>query len=367
MHELNHKEMKLLLEDLYECQIAPYMWGTFGIGKSTIVHEFGQEHGMDVVDERMATIDAVDFRGIPFIDTKEKFVEWIKPKIFHRKYASDGKPIPKLIFLDELNLAPPMTQSAAYQLILDRKLGDDIKLLDEDFVIAAGNIDSDGGATYDIVPPLANRFFNVKLSNPSEGFLEKAAKVRIHPSIIGYLTVHPQDIHTYNPEEKALINATNRTWFMLSKLLTYKEAKVGYLNKEIITTLASGLIPNVTAVKFAKFHEQGQMFPTYKSIVEGKPDKPLQPENAASSISFIIGATQYLSDPDNIRDKEKAETITRFIWEAPTDHIYADSKVAYCRTIMKDQVWLAQLAIDNDPSVPSVIKLYNQYKQITKA
>ncbi len=366
MRELNHQELKLLLEDLYQCQLAPFVWGTFGIGKSTIIHEFGAEHGMDVVDERMATIDAVDFRGIPYIDTEQKFVEWIKPKIFNRKYDDAGKPIPKLIFLDELNLAPPMTQSAAYQLILDRKLGDDIQLMDTDFVVAAGNVDNDGGATYDIVPPLSNRFFNVRLSNPIKGFLEKAESVNLHPSIIGYLTLNGHELHTYNSNEKNLINATNRSWFAFSKLLKYKESKVGNLTKEQIQVLGSGLIPEAIVTKFAKFHYEGQLFPSYQSILEGTPDRELTKENAASSIAFTIGAVQFLSDPDNARDPVKAEKISKFIFDAAPTLIYADSKVAYCRSLLHKHVWLAQLVLSKDSQVPTVMKMYSQFQAIVK-
>jgi MoxR-like ATPase len=53
--------------------------------------------------------------------------------------------------------APPTVSAAAYQLILDRRLGDYV--VPEGWVIfAAGNRQGDRGVTYSMPAPLANRF-----------------------------------------------------------------------------------------------------------------------------------------------------------------------------------------------------------------
>jgi MoxR-like ATPase len=52
-----------------------------------------------------------------------------------------------ILFLDEITSAPPTVSAAAYQLILDRRLGDYV--VPEGWVIfAAGNRQGDRGVTY---------------------------------------------------------------------------------------------------------------------------------------------------------------------------------------------------------------------------
>ena len=67
------------------------------------------------------------------------------------------------LFLDEMNSAAPSVQAAAYQLILNRKVGQ-YKLPDNVSVVAAGNREADKGVTYRMPAPLANRFIHLELA-----------------------------------------------------------------------------------------------------------------------------------------------------------------------------------------------------------
>jgi MoxR-like ATPase len=64
---------------------------------------------------RLSQLDSVDLRGIPSI--KDSRTVWMPP-IF---LPTEGVGI---LFLDELNSAPPSVQAAIYQLMLDRKIGE---------------------------------------------------------------------------------------------------------------------------------------------------------------------------------------------------------------------------------------------------
>ena len=52
-----------------------------------------------------------------------------------------------VLFLDELNSAPPSTQAAAYQLVLNRRVGNYV-LPENVVMIAAGNRETDKGVVY---------------------------------------------------------------------------------------------------------------------------------------------------------------------------------------------------------------------------
>ena len=83
---------------------------------------------------------------------KDDRTEWITPNFLPSK--GEG-----ILFLDELTSAPPMTQAACYQLVLDRALGD-YRLPDGWSVLAAGNPASERGVSYSMPRPLLNRFGN---------------------------------------------------------------------------------------------------------------------------------------------------------------------------------------------------------------
>src|ERR1039457_2993069 len=91
--------------------VALHIWGACGVGKSQLVKQVAQHLKRDFIDVRAVQLDPVDFRGLPRI--KDDRTEWITPNFLPT--SGDG-----ILFLDELTSAPPMTQAACYQLVLDR-------------------------------------------------------------------------------------------------------------------------------------------------------------------------------------------------------------------------------------------------------
>ena len=60
---------------------------------------------------------------------------WLKPKIFQ---MNEEKDVVNILFLDEITAAPQSVQAVAYQITLDRTVGEH-KLQGNCIVIAAGN------------------------------------------------------------------------------------------------------------------------------------------------------------------------------------------------------------------------------------
>ncbi|MFO7596399.1 MAG: hypothetical protein R6W92_08665 [Desulfocurvibacter africanus] len=81
-----------------------FPWGAPGVGKSQVVVQVAAKHGLELVDIRAVLLDPVDLRGIPRIDEAGNAV-WSSPSFLPRK----GRGI---LFLDELNTAPPLVQAA---------------------------------------------------------------------------------------------------------------------------------------------------------------------------------------------------------------------------------------------------------------
>lgn len=127
-----------ILEKEFECVRAGFhtpvmMWGPPGVGKSQLVAQAAQRHGVPLLDIRLSQMEPSDLRGIPF--RVNDSVEWAVPSILPdvKRHGDSG-----FLFLDEITSAPPSVSAAAYQLILDRRLGL-YEIPDAWVVVAAGN------------------------------------------------------------------------------------------------------------------------------------------------------------------------------------------------------------------------------------
>ena len=128
------------------------LWGPPGVGKSQMVAQVAEKNNIPVIDIRLSQMEPSDLRGIPFKNGAE--VEWAIPSMLPNTKRHGPKGI---LFLDEITSAPPSVSAAAYQLILDRKLGN-YEVPKGWAIFAAGNRQGDRGVTYTMPAPLANRF-----------------------------------------------------------------------------------------------------------------------------------------------------------------------------------------------------------------
>ena len=125
-----------------------------------------------------------------------------------------------ILFLDEMNSAAPAVQAAAYQLILNRKVGQ-YTLPDNVLIVAAGNREADKGVTYRMPAPLANRFVHLELRVDFDDWFAWAVAPQnnIHSDVVGYLTFAKKDLYDFDPKSPSRSFATPRSWSFVSELL----------------------------------------------------------------------------------------------------------------------------------------------------
>ena len=138
-----------------------FLWGPPGIGKSELVEGITNELGGLMIDLRLGQMEPTDIRGIPFYNKETNTMEYAAPGDLPDEETASQYPI-VVLFLDEMNSAPASVQSAAYQLILNRRVGK-YRLPDNVVMVAAGNRESDKGVTYRMPTPLANRFIHQEM------------------------------------------------------------------------------------------------------------------------------------------------------------------------------------------------------------
>lgn len=185
------------------------IWGQPGIGKSAVIKQICQELSIDLIDMRLLNYDPVDLRGVPsVVDAKTK---WNVPDFFPE--GGSG-----ILFLDEINAAPPAVQASAYQLIFDRQLGD-YYLPDGWAIVAAGNRIGDRAVVHQMPSALANRFIHVCTEVRNEDWQDWAVNNGIDERVIGMLNWRKDLINTFNPKQNNTAFATPRTWHYVSDIL----------------------------------------------------------------------------------------------------------------------------------------------------
>ena len=225
-----------------------FVQGQPGIGKSQAVQEIADNLEKElnkkvfVSDIRLLLFNPVDLRGIPIADMSEKTSIWLKPEVFK---LNDSEDVINILFLDELTAAPSSLQAAAYQIALDRKLGEH-KIPKNTFIIAAGNRLGDRAIVYDMPTPLKNRFMHFELDIDLSSWLIWAERKNIHPEILNFLNINPDKFSSNNFEKSDNIIVTPRSWELLSNLLDTLEGNIiereNYISSIIGTSLTKLLL-----------------------------------------------------------------------------------------------------------------------------
>jgi hypothetical protein len=247
----------------FRVQRPLFLWGPPGIGKSELVENITAELGGLMIDLRLGQMEPTDIRGIPFYNKDIGKMDWAPPVELPDEEMAKDYPI-VVLFLDELNSAAPSVQSAAYQLILNRRIGK-YRLPKNVVIVAAGNRESDKGVTYRMPTPLANRFLHQEMKVDFASWQEWAVTNRVHKDVVGYLSFAKQDLYDFDAKSSSRAFATPRTWSFVSELLAEDDSDDNTLTNLIAGTVGEGL-----AVKFMAHRKIAGRMPQPEDILSGK-------------------------------------------------------------------------------------------------
>ena len=192
-------------------KVATMIWGPPGVGKSSVVAQVARQHGLDFVDVRLSQLAPTDLRGLPVPEADSAgggVSRWYPPEFLPRDGAG-------ILFLDEVNMAPPTMQGMAQQLILDRRVGSYV-LPEGWFVWAAGNRKEDRASVFDMPAPLANRFVHLSVRPDFAAWRAYALGRGLHEHVIAFLTFRPELLWRLDPQQPAW--PSPRSWEMAAQL-----------------------------------------------------------------------------------------------------------------------------------------------------
>ena len=297
-----------------------FMWGPPGIGKSDIIKQIGDEQDREVIDVRLSLWEPTDIKGIPYYNSQTNTMTWAPPAELPTDPDSTA-----ILFLDELNSAAPATQAAAFQLVLNRRVGTYV-LPKGVSIVAAGNRDGDKGVTYRMPAPLANRFVHLELRTDYEDWLNWATSNRIHEQVVGYVGFAKQDLYDFDPRSASRSFATPRSWSFVSELLGDDT-----LPENTLTDSVAGAVGEGLAVKFMAHRKVAKQMPNPTDILMGKVEK-ISIKEISAMYSLSISLCYELQTADQKQAKNwdaMADNFFKFLMDNfPTELVVMAAKVA---------------------------------------
>lgn len=288
-HTITSIQARKAILTAFKAKRPVFLWGPPGIGKSEVVQEITDELGGTMIDLRMAQMEPTDIRGIPYFNKEIGKMDWAEPVDLPTQEFADQYPI-VVLFLDEMNSAPPAVQAAGYQLILNRRIGK-YKLPDNVVIVAAGNRDSDKGVTYRMPMPLANRFVHLEMRYDFNAWQQWAVNKGIHKDVVGYLSFAKQDGYDFDAKSSSRAFASPRSWVFVSDLLTDEDNT----DNDTLFTLVAGAVGDGLAAKFMAHRKVAGKMPNPIDILEGKV-KDLNVKEVSAMYSLTISMCYELKD-----------------------------------------------------------------------
>ena len=258
METITHKELKEQINIAYDTKTPLFIWGGVGIGKSESIKncakEIAEREGLSFVetntenghfgflDVRISQLEPSDLRGLPVQDVATGTTKWLIPNWLPKKKDSKG-----IIFFDELNLSPPSIQAVAYQLILDRRIGDYV-LPSGWVIVSAGNRIEDKCSVFEMSNALCNRFLHSELRIPDKDeWTSWAIENGVDNRIVAFINFKPSSLNNTDSKNKDKAFPTPRSWAFCSKLIQDRT------EIPLLKRLIGSSVGEATAIEFIAF------------------------------------------------------------------------------------------------------------------
>jgi hypothetical protein len=340
-----------LLSKVWLADISILIRGNHGIGKSEVVYQLAKELKLPVMERRLSQMSEGDMIGLPWqevlsaavTDTERHVVEGVQALVAlggrvaldsNFKVTSFAPPDwlaqcanePHLIFLDEFNRATPEVMQAAFQLVLDRRIGS-LKIHPECRIYAAINV----AASYQVNemdPALLDRFAVVDLEPTVEDWLTWAKGIgNINQLMIDFINQHPShlEISAKDKVTPGTITPSRRSWARLDKCLQgsdlYSDDGV---RQPVFFQVCASLVGVAAAGPFQKFCQDNNSV-TAEDILNkwNKVKGRIEQMSANNRVPELTGVIDRLSTffANNKLTQAQAENYERFAKTIPTEMV----------------------------------------------
>lgn len=243
--------------------------GPTGIGKSHVGQQLAAKLNLPFIDVRLSTMSEGDVGGYPDIEAMKisRVMTMCMPSWFMRACTE-----PCVVMLDELNRALPGVQQSAFQLILDRELGNDEKgvphrLHPESRIIAAVNVGSEYDVN-DMDPALLRRFWVADVEPTIEDWIDWARNEGLDPLTIDFVRQNPAHFRLeMSKVEAGTVVPTPASWHRLDVSLRHAglvPSEIAGTRPDGLYTIALGFVGTEAAIAYTTFVEK------YESVLKAE-------------------------------------------------------------------------------------------------
>lgn len=309
------KQAASIIIKTIKAKLVAMLHGSPAIGKSSIVHQVASQFNLKVIDLRLSQCDPTDLLGFPsIVNGKASYIPMetfpIAGDPLPMILDADGEPTGKhydgwLLFLDELVIAPPAVQSAAYKLILDRMVGSH-HLHKNVAIVGAGNLESDNALVQPMSTALQSRMKHLELELSTKEWMEWALEKGIDFRITSYINFKPTALYTFKPDHTDHTYASPRTWEFANRTLS-----VCPLGDPDLLPMLAGDISEGVACEFLEFIKIESQLPKMASITMDPTGTHVPQE--PSVLFLLCGAIASQADAKNL------ENIIKYVMRLPAE------------------------------------------------
>lgn len=291
--------------------------GAPGVGKSQVIRQIGKKYGYKVIDVRLAQMSEVEIGGLIYPNAERTKTVWLSPEILPDE-KRDGKNT--ILLLDEITSCTKRVQVAAYQLILDRKIGQ-YTLPEGCFVVALGNREDDDGVYIQLAGPLADRFEIHYIDVDFSSWRDYAEKAGVHPYVIGYLSFKPAALHNQVPGDGNMVFATPRSWDRVSDILKFDND----IDKRVIRNKIIGNVGTTEGNQFIEYCKKQKQLISVEEFLKNKAIAPRDALQCSILVDGLVAYSGFVKGKQNARqltwkERQKLEDILRAMFRLPAEH-----------------------------------------------
>lgn len=261
--------------------------GAPGVGKSQLIRQIGKKYDYKVIDIRLAQMSEVEIGGLIYPNAERTKTVWLSPDILPDEKRDGPRTI---LLLDEITSCPKRVQVAAYQLILDRRIGQ-YHLPEGTLVVALGNREDDDGVYIRLAGPLADRFeihyIDVDFACWRDDY---AIPFGVHPWVVNYLNGKPQALHTQAEAGDSMVFATPRSWDRVSEILKMDSN----VNDSVVANKIIGNVGTVEGRQFVKWCRAQKRLVSVDEYLAGKAKAPKEPDMLRALVNGVTTQCEFL-------------------------------------------------------------------------
>ncbi len=263
------------LSALIDSKIPSFIWGSSGIGKSSVIKKIASDRKIELIDLRLSQMNQIDFKEGSFL-----------PK--------DGEGI---LLLDELDTAPDELFPFVSQLVKERQLGK-YTLLEDWSIVAVGNPENK------IPASLANSFVHLDMEVDISDWKDWAFSSGIDERIIAYVSYKNEDLLDLDASITKKSFTSPHSWENVHKILR------SGIDETLLLDVIAGAIGKESAISFMSFSSAAHRLPDIEAILSrGEAEYPTE-KDVLYTLSTVL-----VSFLLNYPDEQNLENVLKYLLE----------------------------------------------------